>query len=44
MCYAVEKAAAQAIFAAIRPSWHILYPNSGVLEGRRAANGCDVFR
>jgi hypothetical protein len=24
-------------------SWRILYPNSGVLEGRRAANGCDVF-
>jgi hypothetical protein len=34
----------QAILAAIRPSWRILYPNSGGLEDRRAADGCDVFR
>jgi hypothetical protein len=32
-----------AILAVIRPSWRILYPNRGVLEGRRAADGCDVF-
>jgi hypothetical protein len=44
MCYIVEWAAAQAILAVIRPSWRILYPNSGGLEGRRAADGCDVFR
>jgi hypothetical protein len=28
-----------AILAAIRSSWHILYPYNGVLEGRRAADG-----
>jgi hypothetical protein len=28
-CYAVEWAAVRTIFAAIRPSWPILYPNSG---------------
>jgi hypothetical protein len=32
-----------AILAAIRPSWRILNPNRGVLKGRRAADGCDVF-
>jgi hypothetical protein len=32
-----------AILAAIRPSLRILYPNRGILEGRRAADGCDVF-
>jgi hypothetical protein len=30
--------------AAIRPSWHILYPNSGVFEGRGAVVGRDVPR
>jgi hypothetical protein len=44
MCHAVEEAAARAILEAIWPLWHILYPNSGGLEGRRAADGCDVFR
>jgi hypothetical protein len=31
-CYAVEWAAVRTILAAIRPSWPILYPNSGGFE------------
>jgi hypothetical protein len=31
------------VLAAIWPSWHILYPNSGSLEGRRAVGGYNVF-
>jgi hypothetical protein len=42
-CYAVEWAAVRTILAAIRPSWPILYPNSSGFEGRKAADGCDVF-
>jgi hypothetical protein len=36
-CYAVEWAAVRTTLAAIRPSWPILYPNSGSsrVEGRR---------
>jgi hypothetical protein len=41
---AVEWAAALTVLVAIRPSWRILYPNSGSFEGRSAADGCDVFR
>jgi hypothetical protein len=38
-CYAVEWAAVRTILAAIRPSWPILYPNSGGsrVEGRQMA-------
>jgi hypothetical protein len=32
------------VLAAIRPSWRILYPNSGSFEGRSAADDRDVFR
>jgi hypothetical protein len=39
---AVEWAAALTVLAAIRPSWHILYPNSGSFEGRSAVVGRDV--
>jgi hypothetical protein len=41
--HAVEWAAVRTILAATRPSWPILYPNSGGFEGRRAADGCGVF-
>jgi hypothetical protein len=30
------------VLAAIRPSWRILYPNSGSFEGWGAVNGRDV--
>jgi hypothetical protein len=32
------------VLAAIWPSWRILYPNSGSLEGRGAVDGRDVSR
>jgi hypothetical protein len=32
------------VLAAIRPSWRILYPNSGGFEGRGAVVGRDVLR
>jgi hypothetical protein len=41
--HAVEWAAVRTILAAIRPSWPILYPNSGGCEGRRAADGRGIF-
>jgi hypothetical protein len=41
--HAVEWAAVRTILVAIRPSWPILYPNSGGFEGRRAVDGCGVF-
>jgi hypothetical protein len=39
---AVEWAAALMVLAAILPSWRILYPNSGIFEGRGAVVGRDV--
>jgi hypothetical protein len=42
-CYAVERAAVRTILAAIRPSWPVLYLNSGGFEGIRMVDGCGVF-
>jgi hypothetical protein len=42
VCSAAELAAALTVVATIWPSWRILYPNSGIFEGRGAVVGRGV--